>query len=276
MSVLATLPGSLPTQPIPADTNAPSVAKTFAPFLNGLKPKHFVDDAIWRDHFALTGSLRSFYSSNSIITAWQETSSQRSIGPIMLDSASATVIRHPTGPAWINCKFSFEGQHPLKTSCIGFVSLVPVDDNSGQWKIWVLRTILQNLDGQPDVDQLQPAGGLEDLDASATFDCVVIGGGPAGLAMAGRLKAMGLSYVLIDKNTSIGDNWKNRYESVRRKNTADLRSLGEHSADLCSAYPSRIWYESLILPKSWRSEYLTILKPTCPSKRTSTPATKNF
>lgn len=217
MSVIASLPGSLPSQPIPSHTDAPSVVKAFAPAFTNLRPEHFVDDAVWRDHLALTGSIRTFYSAASISTALAETSSLRQISPITVNPSSAQVVRHPTGPAWINCQFSFDAQSPISTSCIGFASLVPDANAEGQWKIWTLRTILQQLKGQPDADQLEPDSKVEAVDVSKTLDCVVVGAGPAGLSMAGRLKAMGLSYVCIEKNKRVGDNWKNRYESVRCK-----------------------------------------------------------
>jgi heterodisulfide reductase subunit A-like polyferredoxin len=48
-----------------------------------------------------------------------------------------------------------------------------------------------------------------------TFDAVVIGAGPAGLAMAGRLKALGLNAVTIEKNSEIGMTWTTRYSALR-------------------------------------------------------------
>lgn len=49
-----------------------------------------------------------------------------------------------------------------------------------------------------------------------TYDCVIIGSGQAGLSSAGRLDAIGVtSYVILDRNEKIGDNWMNRYDSAR-------------------------------------------------------------
>ncbi|KAA6408835.1 MAG: dimethylaniline monooxygenase (N-oxide forming) [Lasallia pustulata] len=47
------------------------------------------------------------------------------------------------------------------------------------------------------------------------FDCVVVGAGQAGLSTAGRLKAMGVSCVVLDRNSRVGDNWMLRYDSVK-------------------------------------------------------------
>lgn len=46
-------------------------------------------------------------------------------------------------------------------------------------------------------------------------ECVVIGGGLAGLSTGGRLKALGIAYLILDKNQNVGDNWKLRYGSAR-------------------------------------------------------------
>jgi cation diffusion facilitator CzcD-associated flavoprotein CzcO len=47
------------------------------------------------------------------------------------------------------------------------------------------------------------------------FDCIVVGGGMAGLCLAGRLKALGISAVTLERNAHIGQNWTSRYESVK-------------------------------------------------------------
>lgn len=46
------------------------------------------------------------------------------------------------------------------------------------------------------------------------FDVIVIGAGQAGLAMGYYLKQQGLSFVLLDKGYSIGEVWRNRYDSL--------------------------------------------------------------
>lgn len=54
-------------------------------------------------------------------------------------------------------------------------------------------------------------------DAHVDFDCVVVGGGQAGLGTGGRLKALGISYVILEKNVEVGDSWATRYDSTRCK-----------------------------------------------------------
>ena len=88
-----------------------------------------------------------------------------------------------------------------------------------EWRIWTLRSILEQLKGQPNVDILEVANGNGKASnghgEESHFDCVVVGGGQAGLSQGGRLKALGISYVVLDEHEKVGDNWKLRYGSAR-------------------------------------------------------------
>jgi putative flavoprotein involved in K+ transport len=47
------------------------------------------------------------------------------------------------------------------------------------------------------------------------FDTVVIGGGQAGLSAGYHLRKSARSFVILDANRRIGDNWRERYDSLR-------------------------------------------------------------
>ena len=47
------------------------------------------------------------------------------------------------------------------------------------------------------------------------FDTVVIGGGQAGLSAGAYLAKKGRSFVILDAHDRIGDNWRERYDSLR-------------------------------------------------------------
>jgi len=47
------------------------------------------------------------------------------------------------------------------------------------------------------------------------FDTVVIGGGQAGLSAGAHLARTGRSFVILDAHDRIGDNWRDRYDSMR-------------------------------------------------------------
>ncbi|KAH7391256.1 dimethylaniline monooxygenase (N-oxide forming) [Cadophora sp. MPI-SDFR-AT-0126] len=217
MSRLAEFSCSLPTLSIPTETDAATVASDFSQNLCSLQDHDFVIDAVWRDIFALTGTLRTFYSASSIFTAWQETTKRAKASSFVLDQSSARIVRLPQGPSWIETRFSFETNAVPQTTCTGILNLVPGLD--GKWRIWVLRSILEQLKSAGDVDVLEPAFKMNALtnghQEPTHYDCVIVGGGQAGLSTAGRMKALGISYVVLDKHQNVGDNWKTRYGSAR-------------------------------------------------------------
>ena len=46
------------------------------------------------------------------------------------------------------------------------------------------------------------------------LDVLVIGGGQAGLALGYHLSQIGLRFQIVERNTRVGDSWRNRYDSL--------------------------------------------------------------
>jgi len=44
--------------------------------------------------------------------------------------------------------------------------------------------------------------------------CLIIGGGQGGLALGARLRALGVPFLIVEKNPRAGDSWRNRYRSL--------------------------------------------------------------
>ena len=71
------------------------------------------------------------------------------------------------------------------------------------------------------------------------FDTVIIGGGQAGLAAGHELARRGVAFVILERNTRIGDNWRSRWESLRLYSPARADGLpGTPFPAAKSAYPS--------------------------------------
>ena len=116
---------------------------------------------------------------------------------------------------FIAARFSFTTESQPTAKCSGLIRLAPGQD--GQWRIWVLSTILEEIEGfgNPDVldvsasprnglDQLRLSNGIENHANGNTeangpvpngrnskkrhFSCIVVGGGMAGQSLAGDLK----------------------------------------------------------------------------------------
>ncbi|AVO36631.1 NAD(P)-binding domain-containing protein [Pukyongiella litopenaei] len=45
-------------------------------------------------------------------------------------------------------------------------------------------------------------------------EVLIVGGGQGGVALAARLKSLGVSALIVEKNPRIGDSWRNRYRSL--------------------------------------------------------------
>ena len=235
---IADLPGSIPTASIPDNIDHAEVAKTCVQCLSSLKPEDLTEDALWRDLLALTGTLRTFSSPKGIIDAWTELSSLRQPVAFTVIPNSSCIRRFGPKISFIAVRFSFATVRQPAAKCSGLIRIVPGQD--GQWKIWVLSTILEEIEGfgSPDVLAISPkvstgtstlkidnhtngSTATNELVASGYIsedthiDCIVVGAGMAGLSLAGRLKALGVLAVTLERNAHIGQNWTLRYESVR-------------------------------------------------------------
>ena len=54
---------------------------------------------------------------------------------------------------------------------------------------------------------------------------LVVGGGQAGLSIAARLTQLGIDTLIVDKNSRIGDNWRNRYHALTLHNQLHVNHL---------------------------------------------------
>ena len=103
-----------------------------------------------------------------------------------LQSKSAKVLQIGNA-SWLQEMFSFKTNGP-ETNCTAITAVVP--DSNGGWRIWVLRTVLEQLKDQGNVDVLETKNGIINGIANGIangvngassqfeathFDCVVIG-----------------------------------------------------------------------------------------------------
>ncbi|KAK5048976.1 hypothetical protein LTR84_005398 [Exophiala bonariae] len=243
-SVLETLPCSLPTSHFESSTDFDVVAAPIVDSLQDLDIADLSDESIWRDTFALTGTLRTFYSAQSVAKAWVETCKSRQAIGFSLVIGSAKPMQLSKDVGWVNVSFSFRTDQVPTSRCFGYLSLVLAE--GGKWRIWMIRTTLEQLEDCADVDKLIPGGkssqtvvhtadsshappqtngDTNSLTPVQPIDCVVVGAGQAGLGTAGRLQALGVSYVVLEKHDQIGDNWMTRYDSARLHTAREYNHL---------------------------------------------------
>lgn len=217
---LRNLPGALPIGQVPEDAEPTKIASECVRFLDHLRAENLTHDAIWRDSFALTGTLRTFYSGPGVVSVWGQLFQKYRLSDFKLVDDSCNIVKCGSDSSWIEARFTFRLGGQLPTFCSGVMSLVP-DKKGGPWKIWILRTILEHFIGYPNPDGLQPQP-LSSIEREAGlkttkthYQCILLGGGQSGLATAGRLKALGVDYLIVEKHANIGDNWKCRYDVAK-------------------------------------------------------------
>lgn len=217
---LADHPATLPEAAIPDNVDNEAITAEILPKLLDLSADALAENVIWRDTLALTGTFRTFYAPEQVAKTWRHRCKQSSITDLAVTPGTSQVLRFGTA-TWLQASFSFRTSNACPAKCSGTLGLVP---HVSTWKIWLITTILEQPLGFPDVDKLVP--GPSNLNTDGTLDCVVVGAGIAGLSMAGRLKAIGLSYTIVEQYAEIGDIWtKARYDAVKLHTSRDYNQL---------------------------------------------------
>ncbi|KAN0108040.1 flavin-containing monooxygenase [Hyaloscypha variabilis] len=224
------VPGSLPTDRIPLDfdprtTPFPDIAEKA---LNNLSETPTENDCLWRDFLCMTGKIRTFAGSEKIRKEWAAYSQERV--PRDFKAAKATISRPTPDSSWVDVPFTFvtsqEGE--LIGNCSGFISFIPDDDGSG-WKVWMLRTMLENFEGCGHPDDPSPIFRTPSANLSDQLEhqvsVLIVGAGQAGLSLAGRLGALGISYILLEKEAEIGYSWTGKYDGVTQHTIREMNNL---------------------------------------------------
>ncbi|KAK5174270.1 uncharacterized protein LTR77_001350 [Saxophila tyrrhenica] len=226
------IPGSLPNSSVPKDADLDSIAQKAIIKLNHLQESDLASHATWRDLLSFTGTYRTFYSAATVLRTWTQLSQQSRRSVIRpKDDRKPRLAHGGAGITWVDVDFVFKAQHgTLPEDCMGTASLA--SDKDGTWRIWMLRTWLECFDGRGHPDVLEPAQATANGHVNGghkpepeVYGAIVVGGGQAGLSTGGRLKALGVPYVVLEKHGSVGDVWTNRYESLRWHTSKEYGNL---------------------------------------------------
>ncbi|KAK4897097.1 hypothetical protein LTR27_004990 [Elasticomyces elasticus] len=229
------IPGKLPEGKVPEAANHSDVAKDAINKLNDLQPNYLHDDAVWRDLLSFTGTYRTFNSQGIVFETLQHLSKDKRRSPFVAKDREPRIGRTADGTSWLDIDVAFSTtQDGLVGDCSGIVSVVYCAD--GKWRVWMLRTWLECFEGNGHPDVLEPtnastaagnSNGTSQARSKATpdYEAIVVGGGQAGLSTAGRLEALGIKYLLLERRPEIGDVWNTRYESLRWHTSKHYGSL---------------------------------------------------
>ena len=199
-------------------------------FDSALSETHNQPSVYWRDVLALTWDFRSFEGTSRIRRFLFDRLQATKVSNLKLkttndeEGLAPFVIRPYHDLGWIMAFFTFETDTGLAS---GIFRLVPTPDKQQQiqWKAHSVFTNLEDLKDFPEKtghlrNQLSDHGKWEHLrEKERRFEgsdptVLIVGGGHSGLEVAARLKLLGISTLVIERNERIGDNWRNRYEAL--------------------------------------------------------------
>jgi cation diffusion facilitator CzcD-associated flavoprotein CzcO len=221
-TALSQIPGKLPNSTINENIDPLPIAQAALVRLRLMDEALLTGDTLWRDIFAFTGTTRTFNGIERIQSTWKElTKLHQPYNFKIAPQGGATIVHAMPTLSWIQVRFSFKTQATPSLNCTGLMRLIPGEHQD--WKIWLLTTILQGIEGFPNVDTLRPATNwdsgrpltpVSDTGEAEIQNCIIIGAGMSGLCLAGYMKAVGCPAIILERNDRVGQTWEERYDSV--------------------------------------------------------------
>lgn len=196
----------------------------------------FADECHWRDLLAFTWNITPHQGAAMIADALTRAQAETKAGDFHLASNRTPPRRlKRLGIDVIEAIFSFETAQGRGHGVLRLLAEEPT-------KASVLMTSLDELKGHEEpIDERRPSGSAysrtfggdnwADLRAKeqAFTDrdpaVLVMGAGQAGLALAARLKRLGVDTLVVDKLPRVGDVWRERYHSLALHNKVPLNHL---------------------------------------------------
>ncbi|KAJ5361832.1 hypothetical protein N7541_002676 [Penicillium brevicompactum] len=208
---------------IPADCDAQKEAEGIAANLSKATSEEdpqafaelFLDYGVWRDKLSFTWDFRTFNFKKAILKAATDLLPQTKARNFNLLEPAPKVSRPYPDFSQLQFVLSFETEIVVASAVVNAV----LTKNEG-WKIYTMHTVAESLKQFP--EQSAPDGHMTGItswesqraEAINTVDpeVLIVGGGQNGLAMAARLKVLGMDNLIIERSDEIGNIWKKRYE----------------------------------------------------------------
>ena len=200
----------------------------------------FQPDAHWRDLLAFTWHVTTVSGVRNVVDGLKQHGAGARAGGFEIDR-QRTPPRRVTraGTEVVEAFFRFE------TACgraQGLLRLIPGTERNGVCKSWTLLTALDEIRGfEEAVGGRRPHGEsysrdfrgpnwLEQRRSAAAYAdsepaVLVVGGGHAGLSIAARLRQLNVDALIVDRESRIGDNWRNRYHALTLHNQVQVNHL---------------------------------------------------
>ncbi|WVW81123.1 hypothetical protein I302_103114 [Kwoniella bestiolae CBS 10118] len=174
----------------------------------------FLEYGVWRDKLAFTWDYRTFNFKENIARAAKDLLPTTKASNLQFLTPAPAIQRPYADLSYLQFVIS------LDTELSNAHAVVNAVQTAQGWKIWTLHTVIESLHNFP---ELPPADGhmtgsirwekqrAQD-DDEIEPDVVIVGGGQNGLALAARLKVLGVKALIVDHSAEIGEVWTKRYE----------------------------------------------------------------
>jgi cation diffusion facilitator CzcD-associated flavoprotein CzcO len=197
----------------------------------------FHGESHWRDILALTWRIQTLNTAPAILPALEAHARRaRPVGfRIAANRAGPRQVTR-AGTDAVEAIFEFETANGPGS---GVLRLTP-DAHDGVLKAWTLLTSLDAIEagveggGSPPrqaygrdfrgpnwLDLRTAAAAYRDRDPAV----LVVGGGQAGLSIAARLSELRVDTLIVDRESRVGDNWRNRYHALVLHNQVHVNHL---------------------------------------------------
>jgi putative flavoprotein involved in K+ transport len=177
----------------------------------------FEDECFWRDFVSFTWNLKTMEGKPEIRRMLEATLGHvRPSGWALAEDATGDLA---STEAWVDFETSQARGHAHLRLRNG--------------KCWTLLTTMQELKGFEEKKGANREKGVAheitrgrkswlelktEREARLGYEeqpyCVIVGGGQGGIGLAARLRRLGVSTIIVEKNERPGDSWRNRYKSL--------------------------------------------------------------
>ena len=196
--------------------------------------KLFFEDSHWRDILALSWKIQTISGKQNIIKKLNDKILDFTARDFSIDlerTSPREVIRAGKNVIEVILKFKTKyGQ------CEGILRLYQDNEGSRNFKAWNFLTALSELNSSYNKKEdlynntLEGPNWLDVRNEDRLYndrdpEVIVVGSGQAGLSIAARLKQQNIDTLVIDKNERVGDNWRNRYHSLKLHNQTHVNHL---------------------------------------------------
>jgi putative flavoprotein involved in K+ transport len=192
----------------------------------------FLPESYWRDVLALTWTIQTVGGSGMVAEALATARPMKPSGFALDRARTSPRVTTRAGTPSTEAFFKFETALGRGNGVVRLIG----------GKAWTVMTALNELKGHEErTGKRRPTGQshsrdfrgpnwLDQRKSATTYQdhdpmVLVVGGGHAGLSIAARLTQLGVDTLIVDRESRIGDNWRNRYHALTLHNQVQVNHL---------------------------------------------------